>query len=358
MEAAPATTRQDAVVDFDWSKTQPPGLPNEGYSVRWTGTITAPKDGDYLIGVHSDGEYRLFIGGGKLVIDAWSPYPAETRYALVTLKGGQPLAVRLDYFQVRQKATVALLWKPVGLDDFSDSVAAAQRADVVVFAGGISSQIEGEEGTPFGGDRQTLDLPIEQQQLLKALVSTGKPVVFVLMSGSAIAINWAQGHVPAILEAWYSGEEGGDAIADVLFGDYDPAGRLPITFYKGVDQLPDFSDYSMAKRTYRYFKGEPLYPFGYGLSYTRFAYDEMDVPRHIAPGSSATVSARVRNVGDRAGDEVVEVYLRPLPEATKREIAPGQEMPRLLLAGFQRISLAPGESRTVSFTLSPNNCCW
>jgi beta-glucosidase len=168
-----------------------------------------------------------------------------------------------------------------------------------------------------------------------------------------MSINWAQRHVPAVLEAWYSGEEGGDAIADVILGDYNPAGRLPVTFYRGVDQLPDFRTYSMANRTYRYFKGEPLYPFGYGLSYTRFAYDDMQAPRRLAPGSQATVTVRVRNVGDRAGDEVVQVYLRPSPDAAVREIAPDLDMPRLFLAGFQRISLSPGESRTVSFALGP-----
>jgi beta-glucosidase len=353
MDGAPVMTRQDEAVDFDWTATPPPGPPHAGYCVRWTGTLTAPKDGDYILGIRGDGGYRLYLDGDNQVIDAWSPYTAEAHYALVTLKGGLPVRIRLEYFQVGQKAKVALLWKPAGVGDFADSVAAALRADVVVFAGGISSQIEGEEGTPFGGDRQTMDLPLEQQQLFNAIVATGKPVVFVLMSGSAMSINWAQRRVPAILEAWYPGEEGGNAIADVILGDYNPAGRLPITFYKGVDQLPDFRDYSMANRTYRYFKGEPLYPFGFGLSYTRFAYDNMQAPAHLAPGSEATVTARVRNVGDRAGDEVVQVYLRPSPDAAKREIAPGRDMPRLILAGFQRISLAPGESRTVSFTLSP-----
>jgi beta-glucosidase len=346
------STNQDATVDFNWTDTPPAGLPHEYYSVRWTGTLTAPVDGDYILAVRGDDGFRLFVNDQK-VIDDWTPHPADVKYCAVTLKAGQPVPVRLEYFQATGNAEVSLLWRLPTHEPFADAVAAAKRADAVMFVGGISSQIDGEEGTPGGGDRQTLDLPPIQDQLLKALAATGKPVIFVLMSGSAMSINWAQENVPAIIEAWYSGEEGGTAIANVLFGDYNPAGRLPVTFYKGLDQLPDFHDYSMTNRTYRYFSGEPLYPFGYGLSYTKFAYSNLKAPTTVKPGEPVTVKVKVENIGERAGDEVVQLYLRPAPNETVREISPGQPMPRLVLAGFQRINLAAHASKTVKFTLKP-----
>jgi beta-glucosidase len=352
LEGRSVKTTQDATVDFNWTQTPPMGLNLEDYSVRWSGTITAPRDGDYAIGVRDEGAFRLYLND-RLVIDAWTPYPPAMRSAVVSLKAGQPATVRLEFYQVRKETSIALQWKPLEAGPFAHAVAAAERADVVIFAGGLSSQIEGEEGTPYGGDRMTLDLPPVQQQLLQALVAAGKPVVFVLMNGSAMSINWAQEHVPAILEAWYPGEEGGNAITDILFGDYNPAGRLPVTFYKGVEQLPDFRDYAMKNRTYRYFSGEPLYAFGHGLSYTKFAYGNLQAPAAIEAGQPVTVKVDVKNVGDRAGDEVVQLYLRPAPDAKVREIEPGQPMPRLILAGFTRLTLAPGASQTVSLTVKP-----
>lgn len=234
---------------------------------------------------------------------------------------------------------------------FPAALALAQKSDVVVAVLGIDQSVEGEEHS--GGDRTSLDLPGVQEDLLEALVATHKPVVLVLLNGSALSVNWASRNVPAIVEAWYPGEEGGTAVADVLFGDYNPAGRLPVTFYKSVNDLPAFTDYAMKGRTYRYFDGAPLYPFGWGLSYSRFVYSQLKVPRQTKSGQSAEVSATVRNIRARAGDEVVELYLRPAPSATIRQIGPGQPMPRLVLAGFQRISLAPGQSKTVSLTLRP-----
>jgi beta-glucosidase len=361
LDGTPASTTQDAVVDFTWTETPPMGLPHDYYSVRWTGTLTVPQDGDYVLGVRGDDGFRLYVNDEK-VLDDWSTHPAETKSCIVTLKAGQPVPIRLEYFQATGGAEVSLLWNPSREGPFAEAVAAAKRADAVIFAGGISSQIEGEEGTPGGGDRKTMDLPTVQERLLRTLVGTGKPVIFVLMSGSAMSINWAQNHVPAILEAWYSGEEGGTAIANVLFGDYNPAGRLPVTFYKGLDQLPDFHDYSMKNRTYRYFSGEPLYPFGYGLSYTRFAYSNLKVPSTVKPGDPVTVKVKVENVGERAGDEVVELYLRPSPlppnqvvtrPIPARFISSGQPMPRLVLAGFQRINLEAHASKTVKFKLKP-----
>jgi beta-glucosidase len=216
---------------------------------------------------------------------------------------------------------------------------------------GISARLEGEEMPVHvegfrGGDRTDLSLPKSQDALLKAIVATGKPVVVVLLSGSAVAVNWANDNVPAILAAWYPGGEGGTAVADVLFGNYNPAGRLPVTFYKSVDQLPPFTDYSMQGRTYRYFKGEPLYPFGYGLSYTRFDYSNLRFQsKTVKAGEPMKVSVDVTNAGDREGDEVVQLYLT--------DTAASAPVPIRTLVGFDRLSLRPREKRTVTFTITP-----
>lgn len=228
------------------------------------------------------------------------------------------------------------------------AIAAAKGADVVIFVAGLSPRIEGEEmkvhAVGFsGGDRTSLDLPGPQRELLQRVQALGKPVVLVLMNGSALAVNWADRHIPAIVEAWYPGEEGGAAVAALLAGDFSPAGRLPVTFYKSVDQLPAFDDYSMSNRTYRYFKGEALYPFGFGLSYTSFKYANARVSKpSISPGEPVTISVDVTNSGDRAGDEVVELYL------THRGVAGA---PQRALKGLDRIHLARGEKRQVDFTL-------
>jgi beta-glucosidase len=237
---------------------------------------------------------------------------------------------------------------------FDEAVQAARNADLAVVCLGLSQQMEGEEGQEEGveagmhsfGDRTNLDLPGVQEDLLKAVYETGTPVVLVLLNGSAVAVNWADAHVPAILEAWYPGQAGGLAIADVLLGAYNPAGRLPVTFYKSVEQLPPFEEYAMDNRTYRYFTGEPLYPFGFGLSYTTFAYRNLKLGSDVLrPGESAVVSVDVQNTGTRAGDEVVQLYITDVAGSTPR--------PQRYLAGFERVSLQPGETRMVTFTVSP-----
>jgi beta-glucosidase len=233
----------------------------------------------------------------------------------------------------------------------AEAVALAQTADVVVFVGGLSQVLEGEEGQQEGvpedyvtlGDRLRLELPEAQEALLQSLHATGTPIVLVLLNGSAIALNWASAHVPAILEAWYPGEEGGTAIASALFGDYNPGGRLPVTFYRSADDLPPFEDYAMAGRTYRYFGGEPLYPFGFGLSYTQFAYSELALSAdHVSDGDTVTLTVDVENTGSRAGDEVAQVYLS----------AGRSGYPLRQLAAFKRLTLAPRERRTLTFSLS------
>ena len=256
----------------------------------------------------------------------------------------------LEYWQGEGKANVALRAGNFQKTDFTAVANKLKDADVIIFAGGISPQLEGEEmqvNAPGfnGGDRTSILLPSVQTELMKALKSTGKPVVFVMMTGSAIAIPWESENIPAIVNGWYGGQSAGTAIADVLFGDYNPAGRLPVTFYKSDSDLPGFSDYSMNNRTYRYFNGEALYPFGYGLSYSSFRYDMLKTPATITKGKSITVSARVTNSGKLNGEEVVQLYIRHNGYNGKA--------PLKALKGFQRISLKAGESRMISFTLTP-----
>ncbi len=239
-----------------------------------------------------------------------------------------------------------------GRDGFTEALDLARRSDVTVLVIGLSQQVEGEEGQEEGnppgvlsiGDRTYLDLPGEQGELLKALHAAGKPLVVVLVNGSAVAFNPAQ--ASAILEAWYPGQAGGTAVAEALFGEINPGGRLPVTFYRSVEQLPPFDDYRMANRTYRYFAGEPLYPFGFGLSYTTFAYHNLALgPGAIYPGQAVQVTVEVENIGSLAGDEVAQLYLQ--------DVAASFPVPRLQLAGFKRLKLAPGERQPVAFTLVP-----
>lgn len=232
---------------------------------------------------------------------------------------------------------------------FSEAMSMVDRADAVILCVGISPALEGEEGeaanSDGGGDKISLNLPGMQQELIKQISATGKPLVLVVFSGSPLAINWAQEHVPAIIQAWYPGEEGGNALADILFGDYNPAGRLPVTFVKSLDQVPEFNNYAMEGRTYRYMEEEPLYPFGYGLSYTSFAYSNPVAPNQLNTGEDVAIQVDVENSGDKAGDEVVQLYVKHLSSSVPT--------PRFSLQGFQRISLAKNEKQTVSFILSP-----
>ena len=240
-------------------------------------------------------------------------------------------------------------WGEEARREFSEAVSAAQRSDAVIMCMGLSPDLEGEEGdaanSDGGGDKTSLKLPGVQQELLKEILKTGKPVVMVILNGSPVAVNWAQDNIPAILEAWYPGEEGGTAVADVLFGDYNPAGRLPVTFVKSLDDLPPFTDYSMKGRTYRFAEKEPLYPFGFGLSYTKFEYDNMTLNSHsINAGDSLEVSADVCNTGSMAGDEVVQLYLKDVDASVR--------VPIWELKGIKRIHLKPGQKQSVKFTVT------
>jgi beta-glucosidase len=237
-----------------------------------------------------------------------------------------------------------------------EAVKAAQQADAVVVFLGLTGRLEGEEMPVrvegfVGGDRTSLDLPAPQERLLERIASLGKPTVLVLLNGSALAVNWAQAHVGAILEAWYPGQAAGTAIADVLFGNYNPGGRLPVTFYKSVNDLPPFDDYRMAGRTYRFFNGAVLYPFGHGLSYTKFAYGSLRTnAESLSAAGTLTVRVDLRNTGNRTGDEVAQLYVHHLGSAVER--------PKRDLRGYQRVTLRPGERRTVEFSLGGSSLAY
>jgi beta-glucosidase len=272
------------------------------------------------------------------------------------LEEGRSYRFRVDAQESYGDAQLQLVWSPPNEPLEAEALAAARSADAVVLFLGLTARLEGEE-MPVqvegfrGGDRTSIDLPAPQERLLEHVVALGKPTVLVLLNGSALAVNWAQDHVPAILEAWYPGQAAGTAIADVLFGDYNPGGRLPVTFYKSVGDLPAFEDYSMAGRTYRYFAGKPLYSFGHGLSYTTFRYSNARMSAtSLAAGGTITVRADVTNTGKRAGDEVVQLYVRHLGSKVPR--------PNRDLRGYTRVTLAPGETRTVTFPLAASSLAY
>jgi beta-glucosidase len=361
----PVATRVDKQIDFDWNSASPlAGVPADRFAVRWTGAIAAPEPGAYDFTMRlahcypcADHEQFAVYLDGKAVIDFGSPDGAAYRSSdtprfTLQFDDTMPHALRVEYRHNAKLfgAGITMEWAPKpGLLE-KDAVAIARQADVVVAFVGLSPELEGEE-MPIhiegfsGGDRTGIQLPAPQQHLLEAVAATGKPLVVILMNGSALAVNWAQQHANAILEAWYPGESGGRAIAETLSGKNNPAGRLPITFYKSADQLPAFTDYSMAARTYRYFKGEPLYGFGFGLSYTTFAYSNLHLSANsLKAGETLTVEADVKNTGSRAGDEVAEVYLMP----PRTDVSP-----KLALAGFTRVHLDAGETKHLRFQLDP-----
>lgn len=354
LQGAPVATQVDKMVDFDFLATPAPGVGRRNFSVRWTGILTPAKSAVYKIGVKGDDGYRLWLDG-KLIVEDWANHAVTTKTLELPLKKGHKYAVKMEYFQGSGAATAKLVWQTMSKTDAELAEIAAKsarKADVVMAAVGINSDLEGEQmpvNLPGfkGGDRTSIDLPKPEEDLLKAVKTAGKPLIVVLMNGSALGANWADTNANAILEAWYGGEEGGTAIAETLTGLNNPAGRLPVTFYTGLDQLPAFEDYSMQNRTYRYFNGKPLYPFGHGLSYSTFAYSNLKLSKtNIAAGDPLVVEADVNNTGKREGDEVVQVYLS-FPSA------PGA--PIRALRGFQRVHVAPGETKHVSFTLEPRD---
>ena len=344
---APVATRTDAQVRFDWWDVAPvPQIPADSFSIRWTGWLVPPVSGRYALGVSALGLVRMYLDDSVLVQSGWP----GTRSAEVDLVAGRPRRIRIEFVGRQPNAMVHLIWGVPDPQLLDDAVAAARRADAVVLVLGLSPRLEGEEMPVHipgfeGGDRTSLDLPAPQERLLEAVAAVGKPTVLVLLNGSALSVTWAAEHVPAIVDAWYPGQAAGTAVADVLFGDYNPAGRLPVTYYRSVDQLPAFTDYRMLGRTYRFFRGDVLFPFGHGLSYTRFRYRDPSVPAQVVAGQPAEISVEVENAGALAGEEVVELYVTT-PDTSARA-------PIRSLVGFQRISLGPGERRRVAFALPP-----
>jgi beta-glucosidase len=322
-------------------------------SVRWTGTLKAPLTGDYLIAGRGGfgASPRVFLDDKELI----APVPiAETAGPgrgrgrgpaapiHVPMEAGHAYKLRVEYKMSGPSGTAQLLWLPPADAMLADAVDAVKQSDVAVVFVGLNPNLEGEEmpvNQPgfLGGDRTEISLPETQENLVKAAIGTGKPVVVVLTSGSAIAANYAAEHAAALLELWYGGEESGTAIAETLAGVNNPSGRLPVTFYKGVDQLPKFDDYSMDGRTYRYFTGDPLYGFGYGLSYSSFQYS---APKGTPTASGWEVTVHVKNAAGPEGDEVVQLYVKGAPYGALRT-----------LRGFQRVHLRAGESKDVKFTL-------
>jgi beta-glucosidase len=347
-EGEPVETRIDpqvlyGVMPGTWPRGS--GTPPPSRAARWTGWLTPTASGIHTLAVEGFGN-RLYLDD-KLLVDTTGGFPIPRNAAEVQLEKGRKYALKVEAVP-RFFASTRLAWQPAMPDATARAVAAATEADVVVAVVGITAELEGEESALDmpgfkGGDRTSLDLPKEQEDLLKAVKASGKPLVVVLMSGSPLAVTWADAQANAILQAWYPGEEGGQAIAETLSGANNPAGRLPVTFHTGVVQLPEFTDYSMANRTYRYFKGQPLYPFGHGLSYSTFAYDGLELSTKTLPaGDSLRVKANVKNTSDRDGDEVVQVYLA-FPKLGGAPVR--------ALRGIQRIHLKAGEARTVEFTL-------
>ena len=348
----PAFRRVDDEVDFVWRDTSPISAQwGDNFSVVWEGFVVPAASGIYRIGVNGFNAYRLILDG-KTVFETSLIHHPELRTVDFELEAGSEVPIRLEYANTGLDPQIQLLWAPLEVDYKTPALAAAENADVVIAVMGLSPALEGEE-MPVniegfsGGDRTDICLPASQEDLLKEIYALGKPVILVLLNGSALAINWAAEHIPAIVEAWYPGQEGGEAIADVIFGDYNPAGKLPVTFYKSVEDLPSFDDYSLADRTYRYFRQEPLFPFGFGLSYTTFQIDNFNVDLvEVEGGDVVEIIADVVNSGDRPGDEVIQLYIRQPESDTPR--------PEKVLVGFRRIHLDPGQRRRITFKLQIN----
>jgi beta-glucosidase len=353
LSGKPAAERIEPEVNHFWQEGEVviKNIKANNFSARYTTNFTADKDGSITFELSADDGYRFLIDG-KEVVNAWKKNRwGEKTYQLTTKKNTVYNLV-LEYWQGEGKANVALNTGNFVKTDFAQLTDRNKDADAFIFVGGISPQLEGEE-MPVnfpgfsGGDRTSILLPEVQTQLMKALKTSGKPVVFVMMTGSAIAIPWEAENIPAVLNAWYGGQAAGTAVADILFGDYNPSGRLPVTFYKGDSDLPAFVDYSMDNKTYRYFKGSPLYGFGYGLSYTSFKYDQLKVSSKIKKNKTIPVSVRITNTGKTEGDEVAQLYIINQDQVVKA--------PLKSLKGFERINLKPGESKTIIFNLSPED---
>ena len=338
LEGTPQT-RIDKVVNFDPVNNPPDPYTNYRHkSIRWTGYITPNFSGTYKIGINSDDGVRLWLNN-KLVVDEWHNRGMTTDQVEIVMEAGEKYAIKLEYFDNGGDAICQLLWEvPTLIDDlYAEDKAVARGSDYVIAVMGINKSIEKE-----GRDRTDLKLPEDQVNYLKEIYAENKNVIVVLVAGSSLAINWMDDNIPAIIDAWYPGESGGKAIADVLFGDYNPAGRLPFTFYKSIADLPPMDDYEVSNgRTYMYFEGEVLYPFGYGLSYSEFEYKGIKIKQKA---ETLTITTTVDNIGDYDGDEVAQLYFKAPDASVKR--------PLKKLVGFKREFLSKGKSTKIEFEVS------
>jgi len=344
----------DKNLDANWYDKAPrQDMDDDNFGVRWTGQLRPDRSGAYQLGVICTCKIRLYLNN-ELIVNSRYHFrdefgdPRLVKSEPIELEAGNKYKIVVEAEESYADAQVQLVWAKPKPDLKKEAIEIAKRADVVIMCMGLTPRLEGEqldieiEGFR-GGDRTRLDLPDVQQELIKGIHALGKPIVLVLLSGSALAINWENGNVPAIVEVWYPGQAAGQAIADAIFGDYNPAGCLPVTFYKSVKDLPPFEEYQISRQTYRYFKGEPLYPFGYGLSFTSFRYDNLKVAETHKVGDNVKVSVNVKNIGELAGDEVVQLYLSNLNAPVS--------VPIRSLKGFRRIHLLPGEVKTVEFSI-------
>ncbi|SDW70148.1 beta-glucosidase [Lutibacter oricola] len=342
--------RNDTDVDFSWLNKKPlDNSVSDEFSVRWTGELIPKENGNYRVAFKARSGVKMYVND-SLRFEFSNDHEAKTGYFEEQLIAGESYKLKIEYSNYHTDPQAHLLWAKLDKDLLKPAIEVAKKAEAVILFLGLTPEIEGEEMSVVlegfdKGDRSDIKLPASQVKLMKEIQALGKPTILVLMNGSAIAVNWADKNIPAILEAWYPGEFGGKAIADVLFGDYNPSGRLPVTFYKSVNDLPDFKSYAMKNRTYRYFKNAPLYPFGHGLSYTNFTYSNVIVPESVTIHKNIPVSVEVTNSGDLDGDEVVQLYVT-LDKKYKNT-------PIRSLIGFKRVHLKKGETKTVSFLVEP-----
>jgi beta-glucosidase len=348
LKGNPSFTRVDSILDFAWWDGAPDkSFDTEDFGVKWTGIIYPTKSGKYFLGAYGFNGFKIYLEDTLLVAFDGEFDPVKT-YKKVEFAAGKCYKIKIEFYKKLRYSFMQLIWNVPDENAEQRAINAAKNADVVVMLMGLSPRLEGEEMKVevkgfHGGDRLTLDLPELQSHLIKKVFAVGKPIILVLLNGSALSINWEDKNLPAIIEAWYPGQAAGSAIADVIFGDYNPAGRLPITFYKSVDQLPAFNNYNMAGRTYRYCKAKPLYEFGYGLSYTAFEYSGLTLNKSVIHSTdTAMVTVEITNVGGFMGEEVVQLYIK----------ANDDSLTVKSLKGFSRISLIPGEVKKVSFIIS------
>ncbi len=349
----PLHTRVDPEVDVYWWDGLPPleQLVDDHYSVRWSGYLVPRRSGTHAIGVN--GKYVTLVFEGDTLIRHHNIHHPNKIYRQLELQAGKAYEIGLTLEDVHGDTPCSLIWEEPGLPLLSEAIRTARWADHVVLVLGLTAQLEGEEMRGLnlegfsGGDRTSIQLPAVQKQLIRSVAATGKPFTVVLMTGSAISFPREQQLSPAILQAWYGGEAAGLAVADVLFGDYNPAGRLPVSFYRSVEDIPPFGEYAMEGRTYRYYDGEVLYPFGHGLSYSTYRFDNLILEKEeISSAEEITVSVDVTNEGPLDGEEVVQIYIR-YPES-------GTMQPLKELRGFERVSIKAGQTLVVTMKLGPD----